>query len=192
MAKRRDRILQEARRLITRGGFETLSLRALASAAEVTVPTLYNLVGNKEAIVVALLSDVLADVEKRVGGRRDATALDLAVAVVAESTAVFEDDEDYYRAAFIAVEYLDQSGPHHDTVAQLYHWGERLITDGLDACSEARLLRGQIPAVLLGGQILRSYRTSCRAWAFGQISIDQFRATALSDVYTTLAADAER
>jgi len=54
MAKRRQRILHEARQLLTRGGYESLNLRALAQAAEVTVPTIYNLLGNKEALVVAL------------------------------------------------------------------------------------------------------------------------------------------
>lgn len=190
MAKRRSRILHEARQLITRGGFEALNLRALASAAEVTVPTIYNLIGNKEALVVAFFADALAEIEKRIGSHRDAPPLEMALAVVTESIGVFEEDEEYYRAAFIAVEYLDQSGAHHDTVAQLYRWGERLITAGFDACKKAGLLRGKIPAALLGEQILRSYRTTCRAWAFGQISIEEFRTTALTDVYMNLAADA--
>jgi len=190
MAQRRQRILHEARRLITGGGFDALNLRALAQAAEVTVPTIYNLLGNKEALVVALFSDALAEIEKRVVSHRHAAPLEMAVAAVTESTAVFAEDEHYYRAAIIAVEYLDHSGSHHDTVAQLYRWGERMFTDGCIACVDANLLRGRIPATLLGAHILRSYRTSCRAWAFGQISINEFRTAALIDVYTCLAADA--
>lgn len=190
MAKRRQRILHEARRLITRGGFEALNLRALASAAEVTVPTIYNLLGNKEALVVALFSEALTEIEQRVGSYRGATPLEMATAVVTESTGVYAEDEQYYRAAFIALEHLDQSGVHHETVAQVYRWGKRIITDGFNACAAAGLLRGRIPATLLGEQILRSYRTSCRAWAFGQISTDEFRAAALADIYTSLAADA--
>jgi AcrR family transcriptional regulator len=190
MAKRRSRILHEARRLITGGGFETLNLRALATASEVTVPTIYNLVGNKEAIVAALFLDAVAEIEKRVGLHRNDDPLEMAVAAVTESTAVFEEDEDYYRAAFIAVEYLDQSAPHHNTVAQIYQWGERLFIDGLNACAKIGLVRGRIPPSILGQQILRSYRTSCRAWAFGQLSIHEFRAAALTDVYICLAADA--
>ncbi|MFT4583250.1 MAG: AcrR family transcriptional regulator [Gammaproteobacteria bacterium] len=190
MAKRRDRILHEARKFVAHGGFETLNLRALASAAEVTVPTIYNLVGNKEAIVLALFEDALSEIEQRVGSHRDTDPLDMTEAVVTESIGVFEEDEGYYRAAFIAVEYLDQSGPHHDSVAKIYQWGERLIIDGLSACAAVGLIQGRIPAIHLGEQILRSYRTSCRAWAFGQISIQQFRSAALTDVYICLAADA--
>jgi AcrR family transcriptional regulator len=190
MAKRRSRILHEARKFVADGGFEMLNLRALASAAEVTVPTIYNLVGNKEAIVLALFEDALTEIEQRVGNHRDTDPLDMAEAVVTESIGVFEEDESYYRAAFIAVEYLDQGGPHHDSVAQIYQWGERLIIGGLNACASASLIQGRIPAIQLGEQILRSYRTSCRAWAFGQISIQEFRTAALTDVYVCLAADA--
>ena len=190
MAKRRSRILHEARRLITGGGFDTFNLRALASAAEVTVPTIYNLIGNKEAIVTALFLDVIAEIDKRVGLHRNDEPLEMAVAAVTESTGMFEEDEDYYRAAFIAVEHLDQCGPHHHTVSQIYAWGECLFIDGLNACAEIGLVRGRIPPAVLGQQILRSYRTSCRAWAFGQMSIQEFRAAALTDVYICLAADA--
>jgi len=190
MAKRRHTILREARRLIAQGGIDAVNLRKLARAAEVTVPTIYNLVGNKEALVVALFSDALQEIEQRVGRHRDAAPLEMAESVVTESTGVFAEDEEYYRAAFIAVEHLDQSGAHHATVAELYQWGERMITDGLEACANAGLLCGRISAALLGGQIMRSYRTNCRAWAFGQTDIDEFRAAALADVYMSLAADA--
>jgi AcrR family transcriptional regulator len=190
MAKRRQRILHEARRLITGGGIDAVNLRALARAAEVTVPTIYNLVGNKEALVVALFADALEEIEQRIGSHRDAAPLDMAESVATESTGVFAEDEQYYRAAFIAVEHLDQTLQHHAAVAALYQWAERIITAGFEACAKAGLLRGRIPATLLSEQVLRSYRTSCRAWAFGQVEIDEFRAAALTDVYTSLAADA--
>jgi AcrR family transcriptional regulator len=189
-AKRRRRILLEARNLIARRGFEALNLRTLAAAAQVTVPTIYNLIGKKEDLVVALFTDALSEIEQRVSSHQKALPLAIAEAVVTESIAVFEEDENYYRAAFIAVESLDQSGTHHDMVAELYRWGETLISSGCTACRAAGLLRGRISQRLIDEQILRSYRTSCRAWAFKQISIDKFRASALAGVYISLAADA--
>jgi hypothetical protein len=42
----------------------------------------------------------------------------------------------------------------------------------------------------MGELIIRSFRISCRAWALRHCSIDEFRRTALSDLYVTLAADA--
>ena len=55
MQKRRARILAEARGLLARGGFEAMNLRDLARLAAVTVPTIYNLIGNKEEVIVALI-----------------------------------------------------------------------------------------------------------------------------------------
>jgi len=190
MAKRRQRILAEARRLITDGGVEALNLRTLAAAAEVTVPTIYNLIGNKEAIVFALFAEALAEIEQRAGKPDYASPLELAEAVVTESTGVFAEDEDYFRAALIALEHLDTTAAHHNAAAGVYEWAGRIIARGLTACFEAGLLCGRIPVHALTAQILRGYRTSCRAWAFGQLSIEEFRAAALTDVYTCLAADA--
>ena len=190
MQKRRARILAEARGLLARGGFDAMSLRELARLAGVTVPTIYNLIGNKEEVLLALFSEVLDEIESRIETGRKTDPLALATVVVTESTGLFAEDEDFYRTAFLAVEYLNQSGAHAGRVAKLYAWGEQLITAGFIACREARLLRGRIAPLQLGELILRSYRSSCRAWATGQIDIAEFRRLALTDVYITLAADA--
>lgn len=190
MQKRRDRLLAEARVLLTAQGFEALNLRELARLAEVTVPTIYNLIGNKEEVLVALFAEVLTEIEARIRDRAIGEPLARAGAVAEISTALFAEDEDYYRSAFLAVEYLNQSGAHHERVTQLYAWGERMATDGVLACQAANLLRGRIAPALLGELILRSFRTTCREWAFAQITLDEFRRIALIDIYTTLAADA--
>ncbi|MBK6659762.1 MAG: TetR/AcrR family transcriptional regulator [Proteobacteria bacterium] len=190
MRKRRDRLLTEARTLLTLDGFEALNLRELARLAEVTVPTIYNLIGNKEEVLVALFAEVLTEIEARIRDRDIGEPLARAGAVAEISTALFAEDENYYRSAFLAVEYLNQSGAHHDKVTQIYAWGERMTTDGVLACQDARLLRGRIPPALLGELILRSFRTTCREWAFAQISLEEFRRIALVDIYITLAADA--
>ena len=190
MQKRRDRLLAEARALLTVDGFEALNLRELARLAEVTVPTIYNLIGNKEEVLVALFAEVLTEIEARIRDHAAGSALARAGAVAVVSTHLFAEDENYYRSAFLAVEYLNQSGAHHDKVIQIYAWGERMATAGVVACQQAGLLAGRIAPQLLGELILRAFRTTCREWAFAQISLTEFRRIALIDIYTTLAADA--
>lgn len=56
-AERRSRIVAAARRLIAQQGYEGLNMRALADAAHVSVPTLYNLFGSKHAILAAEMQD---------------------------------------------------------------------------------------------------------------------------------------
>lgn len=57
MTRRRDRILDAARELIADQGYENLTMRALAQASGVTVPTIYNLIGNKEAVLGATIHE---------------------------------------------------------------------------------------------------------------------------------------
>ena len=57
MNRRRDRILNSARELISSKGYSRLTMRSLAEAAGVTVPTIYNLIGNKDAVLGATIHD---------------------------------------------------------------------------------------------------------------------------------------
>lgn len=190
MRKRRARLLAEARRLLARGGFEALNLRELARLADVTVPTIYNLIGKKEDLLLALGAGVLTELESRIAPAREADPLTLAAAVVVETTGLFAEEEDFHRAAFLAVEWLDQGGQHHEEVARIYDWVGELISAGIGACRAAQLLRGRIAPAMLSDLVMRNFRMSCRGWAFGHYGIDEFRRMALSDLYIALAADA--
>ena len=57
MAERRERILQAAREIIADHGFEALTIRELAQAAGVTAPTIYNLIGSKDQVLVAAVAE---------------------------------------------------------------------------------------------------------------------------------------
>ena len=190
MQKRRARVLAAAHQLLAREGFAGLNVRDVAHLAGVTVPTIYNLIGNKEQLLLALIADVLHEIESRVHTMGNRTPLALAAAMVTESTGLFAEDEAYYRSAFLAVEALDKTEVPHPDAARIYAWAERLITEGIEACRAAGLIRGRIPAAAMGELIMRSFRINCRAWALRHISIDDFRRSALSDLYVTLAADA--
>ena len=190
MQKRRERILAEARNLLARDGFDALNLRDLANKADVTVPTIYNLIGNKEEVLLALADEVLAEIEARFPNKDAADPLDAAAAVVTGCAQIFSENTDYYRAAFLALENLDQSGQHHDEVERVYVWAETLMHRGIDTCTSAGLLRGRISREQMSKLMTRSFRMNCRAWAFGYRTITEFREQALADLYLILAADA--
>ena len=63
-AQRRARILLEARGLMARRGWVGVTMRDLASASHVSVPTVYNLIGGKEALLGALMEDLFAMVSE--------------------------------------------------------------------------------------------------------------------------------
>ena len=190
MEKRRLRIVAEARKLLASGGNTALNLRDLADQAEVTVPTIYNLIGKKEDVLLAVADEVLTEIESHMTPVSSTEPLNAATAIVDASIELFGEDQDFYRAAFLAVEGLDESGQHHHEVERIYAWAEALVAEGLAACLEAKLLRGRVPVELMSQLMTRTYRMNCRGWAFGHYDIDTFHRQAIGDLYLILAADA--
>jgi len=58
--ERRARILAAARELIAQRGYEALSMRELAAHCRVSVPTLYNQFGGKQALLAAAVESHFA------------------------------------------------------------------------------------------------------------------------------------
>ncbi|MDG2234097.1 MAG: TetR/AcrR family transcriptional regulator [Ilumatobacter sp.] len=55
MTERRDRIVDAAIDLVGQGNISALTMRALSSAAGVSVPTVYNLIGSREDVLIAVM-----------------------------------------------------------------------------------------------------------------------------------------
>lgn len=191
MARRRQRILDEARRAISDEGYAALNLRSLAEAAGVTQPTLYNLIGNKEEIIFALLDEGLDAIEDRLRQFADTDPVAMLEAVAIESTALFRDDETTYRAALLAADVVEDqervwghnSGRFQRSLALARHAVQELEARGL--------LIGTIPVERIAEVMLGAYRSACHDWARRLITIDDFERRALIAVYLTAAADAQ-
>lgn len=190
MQKRRDRILTEARRVIAEGGFDALSTRALAKAAGVTAPTLYNLIGSKEEIFKSLLLEAIVRIEERLSRFDEAPPLEMAEAIIDQSIQLFAGDQHYYQAAFIAGERIAEDSGRFGGSPVL---SERSIEMAAKACRAAQsegLLRGNISAQAMGEQMFICYRVPLRDWVFGVIDLDEFARQALRGFYMILASDA--
>lgn len=66
MRRRKRRILEAATKLISEGGIEACTMRALASKARLDVTTLYNYYGSKEDILEALRRSGARKLERRI------------------------------------------------------------------------------------------------------------------------------
>jgi len=81
-AERRARILAVARKLITRRGVAGLTMRDLAAESGVSVPTIYNLVGGKSALLFALLQEMVVRIAAGLSRASDGSFLDQAFVLV--------------------------------------------------------------------------------------------------------------
>lgn len=190
MQKRRHRILSEARRIIAEQGFDAFNLRDLAELSELTVPTVYNLIGNKDEILKALILGTFADFEQKFREHPPVPASALPATITDILIELVAGQEDYFRATGLASERIEnpqeilgKSGVLRTSLA--------FIADNL--CRQAlkeKLLTGSIRRELLVEQMGASYQLAFRDWAHRIISLEELRRACLRAFYITLAADA--
>ncbi len=97
-AERRERILASARERIGARGYESLTMRDLARAARVTVPTIYNLIGGKEAVLFAAVEEQTAHFLAAIENDRKPGAGSRALNVVDSCTREMLRMPRYYRS----------------------------------------------------------------------------------------------
>jgi AcrR family transcriptional regulator len=187
---RRERILLEARRMIAEQGFDALKLRDLAAVSELSVPTIYNLVGSKDDLVKALMLGVFADYELLMKEaptvapeRVPVTMIDTLISMVAEN-------EDFYRATFLAAERVEEQRAALGEVgfrrAPLQQIARRYHED----LRSQRLMGDDFTADTLVNQVYAGHHAAFRDWAYRLISLKAFRIRSLEGFYVALAADA--
>ena len=188
MARRKSLILSHARKIIAEQGFDELKIRDLAERAELTVPTIYNLIGGKQDVLDAIIEELiakLATLQATVATNQIDEPFILLITKLAD---LFNEDEDYYRAAFLAG---DRSGAFEQrSEGGIY---ARSLIFPIEACrvaANAGLLRGQVPLEIMGENIYGSYRLARQDWTLGYIGLNEFRNRALTGTFLCLAADA--
>ena len=186
--KRKDHILLAARQTIAKKGFEALKLRELAVSANVTVPTIYNLIGGKPDILKLIIGDLIAkigEVQSDVDIAGAEAAFETQIEKLAE---LFAADEDYYRAAFIAG---DRSGLfEHSSETGIF---ANFVAQPIAVCREAKdkgLLLGKISSEQLGEHVYGAYRLARQDWSNGYFDLREFRRQSLTGMYLCLASDA--
>jgi AcrR family transcriptional regulator len=190
MEKRRERILHEARKKLAEGGFDALNLRDLAEVSGITVPTIYNLIGNKAAVLKALVMGYFADYEVSLEKQLPCPTEHLPVIMISTFTEMIALDEDYHRATALASERMESESDEHSDYgfkrAPLRKFAGRLCRDA----REDGLLRGDIDSELLVEQMISSHQIAFRDWAHHAISLEQLGKQSLAGFYIALAADA--
>ena len=106
MAERRERILDAARSIIAERGYEGLTMRELAKASRVTVPTIYNLVGSKEQVLFAAVEQTTGSFLSRLE-REPGDVIAVVDAAVRELLRMPR----YYRALLQVLITSDAAGP---------------------------------------------------------------------------------
>ena len=190
MEKRRERILVEARQMLAEGGFDALNLRDLAEVSEITVPTIYNLIGNKAEVLKALVMGAFADFEASLENKAPRPVQERPFLMMETFGELVRKDEDAFRATALATERLEVESDEGDDYgfkrAPLRNYFGTFCAEAL----EAGLLKGDIDAELLVALMIGNHQIAFRDWAHRVISLEDLQKQTLRGVYTALAADA--
>lgn len=190
MQKRRERILAQARKLLAEKGFDALNLRDLAEMSEVTVPTIYNLIGNKEEVLKALMMGAFEDFDSELRKQAPDGAAELPALMIQTLTELISRNEELYRATALASERVENELSEKKNYGikrvPLRKLGGNLYHQAFDE----GLLRGDIAPEILIELIIANHQIAFRDWAHRIISLEAMAEQSLRGFYVALAADA--
>ena len=185
--RRKARILSEARKLIAEEGFDALTISELAVRSEVTIPTVHNLLGKKNDIVLAVFRGLVDNIDAVLAEPDLIDPVLVSEVFIEKIVALYGSDEVFYRAAFLGGERLGlfEHEMSDGIFAKSIRVAERLCQRALDQ----GYLLGRIDSALLAQQLFGAQRLPRQDWV-RYIDLETYRWRALIGMLLTFAADA--
>ena len=183
---RRERIFNIAKRLIAAKGLEEFTISELADEAGVTTPTIHNLFGKKSDIIRELVSNLIEQMQGNVLNP-PIDPIENAKFFVDNVVAVFEQDTDFYRAAFMSAEQVRLFDPRIPD--GLFQRAQQLAAPRKE-WYESGLFLGNIEPSTIMKRVHNSNRLGRIDWVSGYIDLNQFRHQVLEGILLVYASDA--
>ena len=170
--ERRGRIRAAARRLLSEFGYEGLTVRKLAAACGLSVPTLYNLVGSKATIIAEDAIDSFTEASVRFESLEAGDTIDQIFALMGVMRDAVLDRADYYRALLPHVDAVPELREVRKMVAGLQIG--RLL--GLMAAAPPGLFRPDVDLQQLAIELFESAMGTYIGWAVDRVPTAQLEA----------------
>jgi AcrR family transcriptional regulator len=174
--ERRERILAGARELISERGYAGLTMRDLAAHCRVSVPTLYNQFGGKDALLASAVESHftgLLDAVREGSGQRGHARVLAVVAACAEEQARLPR---YHRALLLAfMRARETASLQASLVAEL----ASELECGLDEMKAGRQLAAWVSSPVLARAITTACIAASTIWLTGELDDDMLRAAML-------------
>ncbi len=179
MQERRQRILQTTRELLGERGYEAVTVRELAKRCGVSVPTLYNRFGGKDALIAEAVQDHFHGILRSALAGDEPPGHERLMALVGRCVEEVTRLSDYHRALLAAFARSPETGPLHLTLASDLL---SAVTAELEAMSRRRQLASWARVDQLGAQITSACISATMAWAAGGVVDARVRAFAEQSV----------
>jgi len=182
---RRQHILNIAKNLIATEGFEAFTL---TREAGVSGPTVYNLFGKKDDIFQELVSEMVTTIGVALSNPDMSDPIAGAEAFTDNLLHLYQQDEAFYRAAFLAADRTRLFD--HELPTGIFHQSLQIAKR---ICADAKadgFLYGNIETAKLAEQLFACQRLARQDWVNGYIDLKRYRKQVLIGMYITYAADA--
>ncbi len=186
--RRKQRILAIARELIASEGFDALKISELAKRSGVTIPTVHNLFGKKNDIVIELFRDLVGRIDEALTAPELDDPIDALEAFLDKLLAMYGEDEVFYRAAFLGGERLGLF--EHEMSDGVFRKSLKVAERLTMEARERGHLQGRIDQDWMAEQLFNSQRMARQDWVSGYIDLARYRQQALIAMLMTYAADA--
>jgi len=160
--RRRSSIVDAARELVRERGFEKVLVSDVAERADVSVGTVYNLVGPRDQLFLAVLEETVAEIDHRVAIASAASGVDRCVQVGVTACELLVED----------------AGLHRPVLGSLYQFtggdapipglGELFRTCVVDGIGQGDLC-DNIPPEVVAAHVHYAFRGVLWTWVEGQI-----------------------
>jgi len=170
---RRASMMEAARQMIAEKGYESITIRELAAACRVSVPTLYNQFGGKDQLLAAAIEDHFVGDPDQVKIKTNLIGLDRIFAILDFITFQFLQAPDFHRRLLEAFGSLDsmQQVQRSITASLAYE-----ISQELGVMQDRRELESWADPELLAGQVTTAFISSTIIWGSGIIKENQLTA----------------
>lgn len=167
-SQRRRRIVDAAHALLRSERIDSLSGRAIAMKAGVSLSTLYNLFGSKDAVLIAVYAQDLADYEAQVRACPSADALQRLFDALDVAMQLYAADPDFYRAT------MWRRSPGEPLDAAMRQPRNRFWEDLVRNAQSEGTLRADADVAALGRVLVYLFGGALGDWVAGDLSLERF------------------
>jgi AcrR family transcriptional regulator len=178
-AERRTRIIAAARELVVKHGYEGLTMRDLADKARVSVPTLYNLFGSKDAILVAELERTAVVIASRIRLHEKESFFSRGMAAFEAGMDLIEEQPEFFRAVMRMFLTSPETAPMRRRTEEGYI---AIMIGNLRAAQQADQVVAWVDPDLVARHMYGQYMSCFLAWGIGDIDGPTFRLAAQSGI----------
>jgi len=161
--------LDAARQIVTERGPEGLNMRSLARQSGFSVTTLYNLFGNKDDLLVALLENALNEVTPLLEMKSESDPFSAVMGIMTGPVTYLVEHSTLLRP-IMAVEYYKAERRAAPYTIEIYTGVLNTLTELVRAAQEKGFFLKSMSPYLLAAEIFYSFRLALEDWELSEIN----------------------